>query len=315
MKRAALLVALLQLAVIAWGEHVYKLRKWSIPPGNYSGITHIGGDRYAVVSDKSPGAGFYVWRLGFDERDGRLLNVYAEGFRGVPWDYDRDAEGVAYCPWRQSVFISGEEDQRILEHSLDGTPTGNELSIPKHVSRDRIQPGRGFEALCCDTVRRLLWTVTESSIKSDSTGHLRLLCFGDDLQPKGEFSYVLGESRLGNDDAGHYYGVVALSALGDGSLLVLEREALITGRRLGSKCRCVLLRFVPVDGARTELAEWTTRFTLADTRFANYEGMCLGPVLPDGRQTILLLSDSQAGMGRLFWHLRDRLMVVPVRLD
>ena len=77
----------------------------------------------------------------------------------------------------------------------------------------------------------------------------------------------------------------------------------------------MLVRFRPAEGERRELAEWTSRFTLTDTRFANYEGMCLGPVLADGRQTLLLLSDSQAGMGRLFWHLRDRLMVVPVRLD
>ena len=32
---------------------------------------------------------------------------------------------------------------------------------------------------------------------------------------------------------------------------------------------------------------------------ADYEGMCLGPVLPDGTQLLLLIADSQGGMGGL----------------
>ena len=38
-----------------------------------------------------------------------------------------------------------------------------------------------------------------------------------------------------------------------------------------------------------------TRFNTSFMNLANYEGMCLGPVLPDGRQTLLLLADSQDG--------------------
>ena len=34
-----------------------------ILPGNYSGITHIRGDEYAVVSDKSLSNGFFVFKL------------------------------------------------------------------------------------------------------------------------------------------------------------------------------------------------------------------------------------------------------------
>ena len=38
--------------------------------------------------------------------------------------------------------------------------------------------------------------------------------------------------------------------------------------------------------------------------------MCLGPTLLDGRPTVLLLSDSQGGYGKVFWHLRDRLRII-----
>ena len=32
-----------------------------------------------------------------------------------------------------------------------------------------------------------------------------------------------------------------------------------------------------------------------DVSFANYEGMCLGPVLPDGGRVLILVADSQPG--------------------
>ena len=34
-----------------------------VPPGNYSGIVHIGGNKYAVVSDKSATDGFYIFSI------------------------------------------------------------------------------------------------------------------------------------------------------------------------------------------------------------------------------------------------------------
>lgn len=36
-----------------------------------------------------------------------------------------------------------------------------------------------------------------------------------------------------------------------------------------------------------------TGLPLSKRSFANYEGMCLGPMLEDGSQVVILLSDSQ----------------------
>lgn len=44
----------------------------SIPPGNYSGITWMGGNSYAVVSDKSAEDGFFVWTLDIDSVSGEV---------------------------------------------------------------------------------------------------------------------------------------------------------------------------------------------------------------------------------------------------
>lgn len=40
-------------------------------------------------------------------------------------------------------------------------------------------------------------------------------------------------------------------------------------------------------------------FTCNALQLADFEGMCLGPALPDGRYPLLLLADSQSGMNGL----------------
>ena len=47
------------------------------------------------------------------------------------------------------------------------------------------------------------------------------------------------------------------------------------------------------------LIEFKTKFTGLKNTFANYEGMCLGPKLNDGRQTLVLICDSQNQLKKL----------------
>ena len=46
--------------------------------------------------------------------------------------------------------------------------------------------------------------------------------------------------------------------------------------------------------------------------FANYEGMCLGRPLPDGRQTLLLVNDSQGGYRKGPFRLKDYIKVIVI---
>lgn len=319
MKRLLFLIAFwLCTSVLLAQTYTVKLRKYSFPAGNYSGITSLGNNRYAVVSDVEARAGFHVWYLQFDESTGRLLKAEDEGFHGVEYPYDRDAEGIAFCPSRSSLFISGEEDQQVLEHNLDGTLTGEQLAIPQALGRSAIQNNRGFEALCYDAARSLFWTVTESPLKADlhasgsSHSLLRLTSFGLDMQPKGELLYHLSPPQASNHGRDYYHGVAAMASSPDGFLYVLEREARIAPRYLGSCCWCWLFRFQPETGEKLLIDEWHTRFALFNTRFANYEGMCFGPTLQDGRRLLLIISDSQNRHGKAFWHLTDRLRVMVV---
>lgn len=104
-------------------------------------------------------------------------------------------------------------------------------------------------------------------------------------------------------------GVSELCALPDAQLLVLEREAFIPKIKIGAFCKCKLYLINPLNSENFSmkekfssdtpflkkrlLTEWKTGLSLSKRSFANYEGMCLGPMLEDGSQVVILLSDSQ----------------------
>ena len=104
-------------------------------------------------------------------------------------------------------------------------------------------------------------------------------------------------------------GVSELCVLPDGQLLVLEREAFIPKIKIGAFCKCKLYLINPLNSEEFSmkenfssdipflkkrlLVEWKTGLSLSKRSFANYEGMCLGPMLEDGSQVVILLSDSQ----------------------
>lgn len=52
----------------------------TVPPGNYSGITHLHDDIYAVVSDKSDSALYFNFRIQVNPQTGELENVENLGF-------------------------------------------------------------------------------------------------------------------------------------------------------------------------------------------------------------------------------------------
>ena len=124
------------------------------------------------------------------------------------------------------------------------------------------------------------------------------------------------------------YGVPELTALPDGRLLVLEREVNISERYLRSEVVCKLFVVNPAEGwqidsstnlkqldrnkflVKTLLARFVTKLNPLRYTLANYEGMCLGRTLADGRQTLLLINDSQGRMGKGGISLKDYLKVL-----
>lgn len=345
-----LLLAAGFLAVSAVAQTAYELKqqpmsRWNIGTGQYSGITSLGGNRYAVVSDKEPADGFFVFRIDQHPVTGEVTSVYLEGFKGNPSPRVdaqgisiRDCEGVAYCKSLATLFISGEGDLQILEYNLNGHPTGRMLNVPSLFSLPNIVPNYGFEALSYDSSTHRFWTTTESTLPADgfaasaihpgAVNLLRLQSFTDDLQPAEQYAYRMDAGRA--DDFGkiYVYGVPEVTALPDGKLLVLEREANVTNGYLGSECRCKLFVVNPRQGHQIDssirlqtldanqflhkrlLADFKTVMTPFKHTFANYEGMCLGRTLQDGRKTLLLVCDSQGGYGKGPVHLKDYIKVI-----
>ncbi len=250
----------------------------------------------------------------------------------------RDCEGVAFFPSDSTVFICGEGDQQVLEYDMRGRPTGRGLDVPEMFARPEIVPNYGFESLAYCPATRLFWTTTESTLQRDgravspstpgTANLLRVQSFGDDLRPAAQYAYKTEAGRASDFGKIYAFGVSEIAALPDGRLVVMEREANVPPRYLGATVTCRLfltdprgacdvtaesdLRLLP-DSAflpKRLLCEMTTGVTLLRQNFANYEGMCPGRRLVDGRQTLLLVSDSQGGYGKGPFHLKDYIRAV-----
>ena len=294
-----------------------KMSKWDIGTANYSGIAPIGNSQYVLVSDKEPTDGFFVFTIIQDPTTGEGNVVPQVDAQGMS---QRDCEGIAYFPTNGTVFISGEGDQEIFEYSMEGQPTGRRLNVPAIFGRDKIVPNMGFEALSYSPATHRFWTTTESSLKADADDEA--------LQPVAQYAYRMERGR--SEDFGKYYalGIPEVTALPSGKLLVLERELNVTNGYMGSEVICKLFLVNPTQSWQIDssialagldpnkfmlkqlLITFKTVLTPFRQTFANYEGMCLGARLADGRQTLLMVSDSQGGASKGPVRLKDWIKVL-----
>jgi hypothetical protein len=309
MKRSLLplLFLLFFMQVMAQQAVLNKQRHFSktVPPGNYSGITWLGEDRYAVVNDKGRTSGFHLMTLQTDPATGAILEARADTFV-TDHQPNRDEEGICYVPQNGTVFVSGEADGRIKEYRLDGQPTGRQLNIPAVFQS--AYDNRGFEALTYDAATHRFWTTSENTLKNDGEkpsferripNLLRLQSFGDDLQPREQYWYLTDSSEVKATEGKSVLGVSGLAVLDDGHVVVLEREVYRTANNIGSYVHVKLYVVRPAlqqagDLLQKQLLiEFRTKMNITDRSFANYEGLCVGPRLQDGRQLLVLIADSQ----------------------
>ena len=101
-----------------------------VPAANYSGITYLGDNHYAVVDDKSTDDGFEMFAIVVDSLSGDIVSVEYEGHVAGS-GANRDQEGIAYMRGRNTLLVSGEADNMIIEYDLDGRQTGRAVSLSK----------------------------------------------------------------------------------------------------------------------------------------------------------------------------------------
>ena len=343
-KLSLLLCIFLPSLLLAQPLRQQNMKRWGVMPANYSGITHIENDLYAVVCDKAPIDGFYLMRITQDPTTGKVTNITPEGFKSrfSPSESakspQRDTEGIVFFPTSQTLFISGEADQRILGFDLNGMLTGRELNIPAEFAVSKIYGNLGFEALTYSPKTHHFWTITEGPLRADGVVNgpkspmtynlLRLQSFDDNLQPVAQYAYRMDLAKATKPGRAHAFGVPALCALPDGRLLVMEREVRISPQYFASHVECKIFMIHPLEShqidsttqldqldpnhfmMKTLVATFKTRLTPVQFNYANYEGMCLGIRLNDGTQTLLLICDSQAGQGNGIVSLKDYIKVI-----
>jgi uncharacterized protein YjiK len=302
------LLMLATIQVPAQEVRVNKQHKFpkTVPAGNYSGITWLGGDRYAVANDKSPTAGFHVMTILTDTKTGDIKDVKNEGFMTMSDKPNRDEEGICYVAPTNTVFVSSESDGQIIEYTLVGQQTGRKLNIPSEFTTTRSNCG--FEALTYNASTHRFWTTTENTLKQDGAkpnikkkiaNLLRLQSFGEDLQPKEQYWYLSDSSAVESLEGKSILGVSGLTALDNGQIIVLEREIRETPKYIGSFVHVKLYLVNPSlqkpgDLLQKKLiTEFRTHINLKNQNFANYEGICMGPKTEDGRQILLMVADSQ----------------------
>ena len=278
-----------------------------IHPGEYSGITWLGGNQYAVVDDNLKGGGILRFSIPIDA-DGNVGTVLRQVAPGTATadGKKRDTEGIAFVAAENRLYVSSENNQEIRGYDLNGNDVATSLKVPKDLKG--IVANQGFEALTYNENTGLFWTTTEAPLKADTflPRILRLQSFDRDGKPARRYFYQTGEpTQTSRKTVAYVFGVPALTALDDGRLLVLEREVYVPQGSLWEKLQDAFTDIHiyvvdPVhDSAGLLRKSLLCSFTTGALNLADFEGMCLGPVLPDGRRTLVLIADSQKGSGGL----------------
>lgn len=237
-----------------------------------------------------------------------------------------DPEGARLARSGESVFLSDEYGPHIDEFALDGRrvrripipgPAGIEnhsadpaMEMPPRNRRGR-QPNRGFEGLALTPDGTTLWTMPQSPLIQDGGLDDKLERAGINIRVVAidlangstrQYLYMLGDKSL---------GVNEMLAVDDRRFLTIERDG-----KAGSEARIkriMLADFTEateisgveklgkiglppgVTPARTEtfIDLLEPRFGLAGAGFpAKIEAITFGPMLADGRRTLLVASDN-----------------------
>ena len=290
--------------------------------GGLSALTYDAeSDAYLALSDdRTPQARFFTVRL--DLADG-ALNTGDQSFTGVQVLADAngqpfangalDPEGLAITE-DGSFYFSSEGDANALVAPLVGTlsafgtqtgslPVGGDY-LPAANQASGIRNNLAFEALTLSPDGQRLFVGTENALYQDGpaadlyTGSpSRVVEYSTATgRQVAEYTYRTEPVQDAPSPAGAFAnnGLVELLALDDrGTLLALERS-FSTGVP-GNDIRLFLARPDPAGADATGRVplrkELVLDFDDLGITLDNVEGMTFGPELPDGRRTLVLVSD------------------------
>ena len=262
-------------------------------PEGLSDIARIAGDRYYCVNDRGGLLYEVEIRLAPDGSDGTFTVL-----RSVRLDSRVDLEGCAYDPLTKWVWVSDEHDTSIRAYNPSSGAMVAKAAVPE-VYKKNVRRNRSLEALAISPDGLRMYAANEDTLECDGApasrdegGLVRIQEF-----VRSDSAGIWRESRQiryatdpvdGADYKGAAVsGVSAMCVLDDGRLLVLEREM----SRKNALLPTLRGRLYAVDlNAPSKTASKRLLWD-ENTMFANYEGICQGPTLPDGTRTLILVSD------------------------
>ena len=251
-------------------------------PEGASAVTRVSRDLYFCVDDRGGWLHEVSISVGEDE-------VSFKTNRAVRLEGRKDLEGCAYDPLTRNVWVSDEIDTSVRAFDPSTGRQVAELDVPE-IYRGNVRKYRSLESLAISPDGPRLYTANEENLKCDATNVVRIQEFSrkgadDAFRPSRQFFYNVDPAG-GRAFGKHVFsGVSSLVVLPDGALLVLEREFSV---KTMPSFRIRIYRIVPGEAGKTLVWE-------EPSTFSNYEGMCLGPDLPDGRRSLVLVSDGGAG--------------------
>ena len=294
----------------------------SLLPASLSGISWAGGNAYYAVSDDAFTGEVGLYPMTIELATNGLSVISCS----IPSPTNRislakayDLEDVAFDAVNGTVWVADETRGTVKKYRVaDGTVVRT-LSLPEDLKKTRSN--LGIESLTLSPDGKTLWTCTEEALACDGARSsptngttVRLLKY---TRPTAKEGFTLADTYSYTTDAWSQRfdyggkgrrGVSGLCALPDGSLLVLERELSFGGANPLKAAATARLSFdvyhVEFPRVGGGLAATSVRkVKLASGggpvfAFGNYEGICLGPRLPDGKRSILLISDAGDGVSQ-----------------
>jgi hypothetical protein len=301
--------------------------------GGLSSITYDRRDVYYAVSDDQVGARFYTVAL--DIRDGLLTagDVRFEdvttllGSDGAPYPaMSLDPEGLALTKDRELILTSEGLPARLIDpfvrrHALDGTYLGD-LPVPSafDVTADQssgVRPNLGFES--AGVLGHDLFVGAENALYQDGPpatlaggSQTRILRY--DLRTglvERQWIYLTDPVAEPSVPANAFSvnGLVELLPLDDDRLIAMERSFSVGAPGTGNTIRLYDVRL----GEDTASKRLLLDLKVLGIPLDNVEGMTLGPPLPGGYRSLVLVSDNNFAAAQFTQFLLFALKATGVR--
>jgi hypothetical protein len=318
----------LRLELYAQSSLAPKLTIDSEAVGGLSGMFWDGSKIVAVSDDRGKFGEPRFYELDMKITTGKVdfSVTKVHHFKDIPKDWVLDNEGIVNLP-NGELVISTEGDNnkkpRALPHVFITSSTGvykSDIPIPEKflpeptgLQRKGTENNRAFEGLTSNPNGQNLFIMNEYPIiadqgEDDLNYWLRLVEFKkdkDSFKATAEYPYMV--TRLPNSSAGVevFRGISEILFVSEGKFIVLERGARLTKTGIaytgglyfadnaGAKDVSAVKSLA--DGKATAIKkEKLVEFEelLKNQKIENFEALAWGPTLPDGRKSLLVMSDN-----------------------